>query len=312
MDRPPLRLVFMGTPDFAVPALQTLLNSDHKVLAVYTQPPRPKGRGKKLQASPVHELAESADIEVRTPENFKNHKTVHEFEKLEADLAIVAAYGLILPREILNAPKYGCVNIHASLLPRWRGAAPIHRAILAGDTKTGITLMQMDEGLDTGNIISMEKTIIGPKTRLDTLHDSLAEMGGSMLSTLLETLQETDTIESTPQPDDGVTYAHMLKKEEGRIDWHESADSIERKIRAFYPWPGTWNLVNDKRLKIIKAENSEQKIESDPGIITEEGIVNCGDGHALQLLEVQPENKKIMDIQAAMNGGYLKKGDMLT
>jgi len=311
MDRP-LRLVFMGTPDFAVPALQKLLNSEHKVVAVYTQPPRPKGRGKKLQASPVHVLAESADIEIRTPENFKNHKTIHEFEKLEADLAIVAAYGLILPREILNTPKHGCINIHASLLPRWRGAAPIHRAILAGDTKTGITLMQMDEGLDTGNIIAMEEVVIDSKTKLNDLHDTLAELGANMLQKFLEKFYKTEKIDSTSQPVDGVTYAHMLKKQEGHIDWNEDAEIIERKVRAFYPWPGTWSIINDKRLKIIKAKTADININDKAGTFLQDGHVVCGDGKAIKLLEVQPENKKAMDSEAAMNGGYLNIGDILS
>ena len=309
MDRP-LRLIFMGTPDFSVPVLQTILNSNHQLLAVYTQPPRPKGRGGKIAKSPIHELAESADIDVRTPLDFKNNQDIKDFEKFEADLAIVAAYGLILPREVLRAPKFGCVNIHASLLPRWRGAAPIHRAILAGDTQTGITLMQMDEGLDTGNIISMEKTIIGPKTDLVSLHDTLAEMGTEMLARFLDLLQENEKIDSVPQPADGMTYAKMLTKEEGRIDWNNSAEEIERKVRAFYPWPGTWTLLHDKRVKIVEVVVSDEKSQEKEGTILKNGKIVCGDGHVLVLQKMQPENKNMMDTQAALNGGYLSEGSV--
>ncbi|MEM6811386.1 MAG: methionyl-tRNA formyltransferase [Pseudomonadota bacterium] len=311
-NQAPLRIAFMGTPDFSVPALQSLLNSHHNIVCVYTQPPRPKGRGKKLTPSAIHDLANSADIDVRTPINFKSHKDIHDFEKLELDIAIVAAYGLILPKEIVNAPRYGCVNIHASLLPRWRGAAPIHRALLEGDSETGITLMQMDEGLDTGDIIAMEKVMITPSMKLAELHDSLAELGSNMLQSFLNDLAAGKEISRRPQPEEGACYASMLKKSEGAIDWSQSSDQIERKVRAFNPWPGTWTHNSDgKRIKIIEANLSSEMSQSFPGTTLENGMIACGDNTVLELKTIQPENKNVMDVQAAMNGGYLNLGDIL-
>lgn len=309
-----LRIAFMGTPDFAVPALQTLLNSEHDVVCVYSQPPRPKGRGQKLQLSPVHQLAESAEVLVRTPKNFKDKNDVQDFDALNLDIAIVAAYGLILPKEILEAPQYGCVNIHASLLPRWRGAAPIHRAILAGDTQTGITLMKMDEGLDTGDMIAKDTAPITDKTTLPALHDELAAMGGEMLLSFIQSLADTETIEAEKQPDEGVTYASMLSKEEGHIDWSDSAEDIERRIRAFNPWPGTWCLKADQsRLKIIEASIAKESYNNaGAGTILENGRITCGNSGVLELIKIQPANKKAMDIQSALNGGYIKSGDVLS
>jgi methionyl-tRNA formyltransferase len=305
-----LRIAFMGTPDFAVPALRNLIDSHHKVVCVYSQPPRPKGRGQHVQPSPVHEVAQGAGIEVRTPVNFKRDEDIAAFMALELDVAVVAAYGLILPKAILDAPKYGCLNIHASLLPRWRGAAPIHRAILEGDTETGITIMQMEEGLDTGPMILKKSVPIRSATTAQSLHDILAAMGSSMIETVLDELANKGGLSSTLQPEEGATYAKMLKKEEGRIDWSKPAAVIDRQIRALNPWPGTWcETDSGKRLKILEVELLKD-ISGPAGTVNDDGVVACGEG-ALKLLSIQPENKKPMPTRDAYNGGYLKVGQRL-
>lgn len=304
----PLRIAFMGTPDFAVSALQALLDSANEVVCVYTQPPRPKGRGKKVQSSPVHQLAQAHNIEVRYPQNFKNSDDVENFKNLNLDVAVVAAYGLILPKDILDAPRHGCINIHGSLLPRWRGAAPIHRAILAGDTQTGITLMQMDEGLDTGDMISKGTVDITDTSTLSELHDVLAEMGGQMLIPCLDDLSLNGALETTPQSDDGACYAHMLKKQEGHIDWNKSAEEIDRMVRGFNPWPGTYSFTEGKRIKILEAQFSDIKTSMDAGVVLDNGCVSCGNKSVLKLIRIQPENKKPMDIKAALNGEFIKEG----
>ncbi|MEM9469002.1 MAG: methionyl-tRNA formyltransferase [Pseudomonadota bacterium] len=308
-----LRLVFMGTPDFAATALRAILDAGHDVVCVYSQPPRPKGRGQNVQKSAVQLLAEERNIEVRYPLNFKQAEDVTEFEKLNADLAIVAAYGLILPESILNAPKHGCINIHASLLPRWRGAAPIQRSIMAGDSKTGITIMQMEKGLDTGPEILKRDIDITADTSATTLHDALADLGGSMIVEVLETLNQEGALKSTPQSEEGVTYASMLEKSEGRLDFTKDAEVIDRQVRALNPWPGTWCENKDgKRIK-IKSVLLERQIQSGQvGELLENNVVVCGDNFGLKLLEIQPESKKPMDMQAAINGGYLKVGDILS
>ncbi len=308
----PYRIAFMGTPDFAVTALQQLLNKNFNVVCVYSQPPRPKGRGNKVQASPVHQLAQSAEIEIRTPINFKNKQDVKDFQNLDLDCAIVAAYGLILPREILNAPKYGCINIHASILPRWRGAAPIHRAILAGDGETGVTIMKMDVGLDTGDMIAVDRTPITSNSTLPDLHDQLAQMGGDMIVEFFNKFDPEQGIIAQPQPAQGVTYAHMLKKEEGRVDWSKSALVIMRQIRGLNPWPGTWTLDHQgRRIKILDAQIIEEHSSQDIGTILQDGKIQCGENSVLQLQKIQPENKKSMDVLSAINGGYLVEGAKL-
>jgi len=307
----PLRIAFMGTPDFAVTALQQLLNKNFNIICVYSQPPRPKGRGKKVQASPVQQLAESAEIEMRHPISFKNKNDIKDFQNLNLDLAIVAAYGLILPKDILKAPKYGCINIHASVLPRWRGAAPIHRAILAGDSETGVTLMKMDEGLDTGNMISVQRTAITGNTTLPELHDQLAQMGGDMIVEYLNSFDIEQGIVAEKQPENGVTYAKMLTKEEGRIDWKQSAEDIERQIRALNPWPGTWTIdQNEKRIKVLAAQVNQKNSNEELGEILSDGVIQCGQNSVLQLIKIQPENKKPMDINVALNGGHINQGDI--
>jgi len=304
----------MGTPDFAVPALKALISSRHKVVCVYSQPPRPKGRGQHVQESPVHEAAKAAKIEVRTPINFKKDEDIAAFMALELDVAVVAAYGLILPKAILDEPKHGCINIHASLLPRWRGAAPIQRAILAGDTETGITIMQMDVGLDTGAMIKKKSVPIRPATTSGSLHDFLSAIGGSLIGEVMEELATKGKLESTPQPDEGATYAKMLKKEEGRLDWNAPASYIDRQIRALNPWPGTWcESGKGRRVKILEAVVMPMKSEEPVGsVLDDDGLVSCGEGTTLKLEAVQPESKKPMSIGEAIRGGYIAAGRNLT
>lgn len=309
----PLRIAFMGTPDFSVTALQALIESDHEVVCVYTQPPRPKGRGQQVQRSVVHECADLAGIEVRHPVNFKTDEDIQAFQDLDLDVAVVAAYGLILPQVILDAPKHGCINIHASILPRWRGAAPIHRAIWAGDIETGVTIMQMDVGLDTGDMIAVEKTPITAQTTLTDLHDALSDMGARIIVPCMDELSKSGVIEKTPQPDEGMTYAMMLNKQDGKVDWSQSAVEIDRQVRALNPWPGTWCLSqNNKRLKIIESALSDHSSDETVGTIIEDGMVVCGENSVLKLIKIQPENKKPMDIKTALNGGHITIGDVLS
>lgn len=308
-----LRIAFMGTPDFSVPALDKLLGTNHQIVCVYSQPPRPKGRGQQVQESPVHTAAKAAGIQVRTPLNFKKDEDVAAFMALELDLAVVAAYGLILPKTILDAPVFGCLNIHASLLPRWRGAAPIQRAILEGDKETGITIMQMDVGLDTGAMIAKKAVPIREATTTQSLHDMLSALGSSMIIEVVNELAEKGLLTSTPQPDEGFTYAKMLKKEEGLIDWSKPASYINRQIRALNPWPGTWTSNEaGRRLKILEAIPMPFKTEDAAGTILDaDSVVACGEGTTLKLEMVQPESKSPMDAAAAYRGGYLPVGGKL-
>lgn len=301
-----LRIIFMGTPDFAVPALKALHESGHEIIAVYSQPPRPKGRGQQVQKSPVHIYAEENSISVFHPKSLKNAEAQLEFSGHRADVAIVAAYGLILPKAVLDAPKYGCINIHASLLPRWRGASPIQHAVWSGDPETGISLMQMDEGLDTGAVIAMERIPITDKTTSSSLHDELAALGGKMIVRAINELEKNGALKSVPQDEDS-TYAPMLKKENGKINWSLSAAMIDRQIRALNPWPGTWAEFEGKRIRILAAELSPAK--GNPGEILDR---NGNIGHGLKILKVQPEGKNAMDFAAAINGGYLKIGGIFT
>lgn len=313
---PPLRIGFMGTPDFAKIALETLLTIQHDIVCVYTQPPRPKGRGKKLSPSPVHLCAQHHNIPVFHPQTFKNQTDIDHFHAHKLDLAIVAAYGLILPKAILDAPRLGCINIHASLLPRWRGAAPIQRAIWAGDTQTGICLMEMEQTLDTGPVYSRQTCPITAQTTAQSLHNTLANTGAHMTRDLLKTITETGKLPpSTPQDDSQATYAHMLKKEHGRINWSDPADAIDRHIRALTPWPGTWTQLNhkDTLFKIQSAQTSKETTDKPPGtLLDKHGHIACGDATRLQITHIQPPGKKPMDITSAINGGYLSPGDQFS
>ncbi len=307
-----LRIVFMGTPDFAVPALQKLIDSGHDVIAVYSQPPRPKGRGQQVQKSPVHELAEKNSLPVFHPVSFKKDpQAVADFQNLNADLAIVAAYGLILPKVILDAPKYGCVNIHASLLPRWRGASPIQRAIWGGDAVSGVTLMKMDVGLDTGDMMLKREIAITPDMTSQMLHDNLSAMGGDMLTELLPIYGQGKIPDGEKQDETLVTYAHLLKKEDGLIDWSQPAIEIDRQIRALNPWPGTYTFLNGQRLRVLEGGLADLA-SGDPGQILAGGKIICGDGTAYQITKLQPDNARAMDVTSAINGHYLTAGQTLS
>ncbi|MBU6474848.1 MAG: methionyl-tRNA formyltransferase, partial [Alphaproteobacteria bacterium] len=246
-----LKIAFMGTPEFSVHILDALVNAGHDVVCVYCQPPRPAGRGHKLQPAPVQRRAEDLHIPVRTPKSLKKDAAARaDFAALDLDAAVVAAYGLILPQEVLDAPKYGCINIHASLLPRWRGAAPIQRALLAGDAKSGVCIMKMDAGLDTGPVLMRGEVPIAQTTTAPELHDALAKQGAELI---VRTLENIDAITPEPQTEDGATYAKMLSKEDGKIDWTQPAAVIERQIRALTPWPGVWCLHDGQRMKVLAA-----------------------------------------------------------
>ena len=316
MAKAPLKIVFMGTPDFSVPALQTLIDTEYEIAAVYTQPPRPKGRGKNVQKSPVHLLAEENNIDVFTPPSFKkNTDAIAKFKNHNADIAIVAAYGLILPEEVLNAPAYGCLNIHASLLPKWRGAAPIQYSIWKGDYISGVTIMQMEKGLDTGPMIVKTETPITDTTTAQSLHDTLARQGADALVKVLGNICKTEKKpHSEKQNDADSSYASMLKKEDGKINWHQTAKEINRQVRALNPWPGTYfeNSLG-KRFKVKSAIVLDESGDESPGtLVTKAGNVVCGQGTLLKLDMIQPENKQAMSAEAAINGNYLETGTVLT
>ncbi len=308
----PLRLAFMGTPDFALPALEALAEAKHDIAAVYTQPPRPAGRGQKFRPSPVQALAEARGWPLRTLKTLRTEAAARAFADLGLDAAVVAAYGLILPPAILSAPRFGCLNIHASLLPRWRGAAPIQRAILAGDQKTGITIMQMDEGLDTGAILLQESLAIGPDTNAQQLHDALAELGGRLIVEALAGLAR-GRLEAQPQPAFGVTYAEKLEKSEGRLDWSEPAAELDRRVRAFTPWPGAFfEIEHDgraERVKVLAAIPLPQG--GQPGAVLDQApTIACGAG-ALRLLQVQRAGRAAMSAEAFLRGFDLPTGSRL-
>ncbi|MBP2300211.1 methionyl-tRNA formyltransferase [Azospirillum picis] len=309
----PLRLVFMGTPDFAVPSLAALVGAGHQVVCVYSQPPRPAGRGQQVQKSPVHRFAEEHGIPVRTPKSLRNAEAQAEFAALGADAAVVAAYGLILPQPVLDAPRLGCVNVHGSLLPRWRGAAPIQRSILAGDGETGITIMQMDVGLDTGAMLSKEAVAITPDTTASSLHDELAALGARMIVPALDGLA-AGTLRAEAQPDEGVTYAAKLTREDGRLDWSRPAAQVERQVRALTPWPGCWfdtaagaaTGAGGERIKVLAAELAAGG--GVPGTLLDDRLtVACADG-AVRLTKVQRPGKAPVDGAAFLRGFPLAVG----
>lgn len=309
-----LRIAFMGTPDFAVSALNALHEAGHEIVAVYSQPPRPAGRGHKLQPSPVQKRAEELGIEVRHPKSLKKNAQAREdFAALDLDIAIVAAYGLLLPKEVLDAPKFGCLNIHASLLPRWRGASPIQRAILAGDDKSGICIMQMDEGLDTGDVLMRGEIPITDITTAQTLHDALAAQGAELVVKTLAAIADNHAPVRVPQTEDGTTYAGMLTKDDGRIDWRKSAVEIERQLRALTPWPGVWCMQGDHRVKVLGVSiDKKDGQHGKPGeIIDRHLIVACGEG-TLRIEKLQPQDRKAMDGISFMNGTHLSIGFVLS
>jgi methionyl-tRNA formyltransferase len=305
-----LRLAFMGTPDFAASSLRALIDAGHDVVCVYSQPPRPAGRGHQVQRSPVHVLAEDRGIPVRTPKSLRNAEAQAEFAALDLDCAIVAAYGLILPQPVLDAPRMGCLNIHASLLPRWRGAAPIQRAILAGDAETGVTIMQMDAGLDTGAMLLKGSVPITGQTTAGSLHDALAEVGSGLIVRALDGLAE-GRLTAEPQPNEGVTYAAKLSRDDGRLDWTQPADFIERQVRALNPWPGVWFDLGRERIKVLAAEPAQAAPGAVPGTLLDGNLtVACADG-AVRLTRVQRLGKAPVDGAAFLRGFNVNVGSVL-
>ncbi len=309
MTIPPLRLIFMGTPAFSVPTLQTLIDSRHQIIAIYSQPPRPRGRGQQVQMSAVHQLAVTGGIPVFTPPILKNKEEQALFASHKADLAIVVAYGLILPEEILEAPRLGCLNVHASLLPRWRGAAPIHRAIEAGDEETGITIMKMDTGLDTGPVLLKESIPVTAQRTAANLHDALSMMGGPLLLEALEGYA-AGMLLPVPQPREGITYASKLTREEGHINWRSPASVWVRKIQAFTPWPGVWFEHEGTRLKVLAAE-AIAHIKGDPGTVLDDQLtIGCGEG-ALRIKTLQRPGGAVLDAPTFLRGYSLPVGAVL-
>ena len=308
-----MRLIFMGTPVFAQTVLEALITSHHRVVGVYSQPPRPSGRGHRLQKSPVHARALDAGLEVFTPQSLKSEEEQKKIFDLRPDAIIVAAYGLILPSGVLGLPPYGCLNIHTSLLPRWRGAAPIQRSILAGDTQTGVTIMQMDKGLDTGDILLQEKIPITPHTTATALDNSLALIGSRLCLEALKHAEE-NKLEPRPQPEIGITYAEKLTKADGLLDWAQTADFLDRQIRALTPWPGTYFIRDEQRYSVKKAQViSEVTIGQGqkPGTVLDDQLtIQCGEG-ALRLLHLQKPGRAVMTARDFLNGTPIKTGSLI-
>ena len=292
-----MRVIFMGTPDFSVPALKAIA-AEHEVVAVYSQPPRPAGRGQQLRPSPVQATAEAMRLTVRHPVSLRNEEAQAEFAALQADVAVVVAYGLILPQAILDAPKFGCLNIHASLLPRWRGAAPIHRAIISGDATTGICIMQMEAGLDTGPVLLREETAIGPEETTLDLHDRLSQLGGAMI---VKALADLPNLVPEVQPEVGVTYAKKIDKAEARIDFSAPAEEVARLIRGLSPFPGAWCQMGGERLKLLRAVAVEGDAPAGTILPSEGLLVACGTG-AIRVTELQREGKRAMAAIDALRG----------
>ena len=289
-----MRVIFMGTPDFSVPALQAIAAA-HEVVCVYTQPPREAGRGQKSRPSPVQAAAEELGIEIRHPRSLKGAEEQAAFAALNADLAVVVAYGLILPQPVLDAPRLGCLNIHASILPRWRGAAPIHRAIMAGDAETGVAIMQMEAGLDTGPVLAEARTHIGAADTTADLHDRLAAMGADLIVDVLARLP----LPAIPQPEAGVTYASKIDKAEARIDWTRLAEEIDRQIRGLSPFPGAWCEIAGERVKLLRSRRVDGA--GRPGEVLDGFRIACGQG-VIEVLEAQRAGKRPMPAAEILRG----------
>lgn len=301
-----MRVIFMGTPDFSVPALEALVGAGHEVAAVYCQPPRPAGRGRKARPGPVQARAEALGLDLRHPASLEGADEQAAFAALRADVAVVAAYGLILPQAVLDAPRQGCLNIHASLLPRWRGAAPVQRAIMAGDRETGICIMRMEAGLDTGPVLLREATPINPRETAGTLHDRLSEIGARLI---VEALARLDALPAEPQPEAGVSYADKIDKSEARVDWTAPAAQVDRKIRGLSPHPGAWTEAGGQRVKLLGSELADG--QGTPGeVLDGAATVACGQG-AVRLLRLQRAGKGAQDARAFLRGMALPPGTML-
>ena len=295
-----MRVVFMGTPAFSVPALKAIAAA-HQVVAVYSQPPRAAGRGQKPRPSPVQDAAETLGIAVRTPERLRGADEQAAFAALGADVAVVVAYGLILPQPVLDAPRLGCLNIHASILPRWRGAAPIHRAVMTGDAETGTAIMQMEAGLDTGPVLAEARTPIGPEDTTGDLHDRLAAMGAALIVDTLARLP----LAARPQPDAGVTYAAKIDKAEARIDWTLPAAQVDRLIRGLSPFPGAWCEIAGERVKLLRSRLADTGAggpgAGTPGQVLEGFTIACGDG-AIEVMQAQRQGKRPMPAAEILRG----------
>jgi methionyl-tRNA formyltransferase len=300
-----MRVVFMGTPDFAVPALDALVAAGHEIAGVYTQPPRPAGRGQKERPSPVHLRASALGLPIRHPKSLRTPEAQADFAAFHADIAVVVAYGLILPKPVLDAPRHGCLNIHASLLPRWRGAAPIHRAVLAGDAETGVCIMRMEEGLDTGPVLLRAATPIGPTDTTGDLHDRLAVLGATLV---VDALARVDGLTPAPQPEDGVTYAAKIDKAEAAVDWTRPATEVDRQIRGLSPFPGAWTLHDGRRLKLLRSCLADGA--GAPGEVLTGFTVACGSG-ATDILEVQAEGRARQDAASFLRGTAVAPGTRL-
>ena len=301
-----MKLVFMGTPKFSVPALQALNESSHQICAVYSQPPRPAGRGKKLKVSEVHREALDMGLTVHHPKNFKSEKDQTIFRNLNADVAVVVAYGLLLPKPILSSPKLGCVNIHASLLPRWRGAAPIQRAIMEGDDETGICIMKMDEGLDTGPVLSSRKIQITENDTAKILSERLSLLGSNLI---VEVLDKLSDYKVQNQSTVGITYASKIHKSEAKIDWSLPAQTIDRKIRALSPFPGAWTEINGERVKLLASKVIDE--ENEPGMVLDTGFsIACGQ-KAVEITEAQRPGKSAQKSDVFLRGFRLQQGSKL-
>ena len=308
-----MKVIFAGTPDFAAAALKAIAAAGFEIPLVLTQPDRPKGRGMQLAPSPVKQAALELGLRVAQPEKLRNNaETLQMLKEVEADVIVVAAYGLILPQDVLDTPKHGCLNIHASLLPRWRGAAPIQRAIEAGDAETGVCIMQMDIGLDTGGVVSEHRYAIQPTDTANEVHDALMNLGAAAIVADLQQLKTEGRLKSVKQPEEGVTYAQKLSKEEARIDWNESAAVIERKIRAFNPVPAAWVEYQGKPMKIWRAEVVAQQGRAGEVLsCSADGlVVACGE-NALKITELQPSGSKRMPIAAFAAGHKIEVGTVL-
>lgn len=292
-----MRVIFMGTPDFSVPALRAIA-ARHDVVAVYSQPPRAAGRGQKPRPSPVALAAQDLGIPVRTPARLRDPQDQADFAALDADVAVVVAYGLILPQPVLDAPRLGCLNIHASILPRWRGAAPIHRAILAGDAETGVAIMQMEAGLDTGPVLALTRTPIAADDTTASVHDRLSTMGADLICDVLDRLP----LPAVPQPQDGVTYAAKIDKTEARIDWTLPAEQVDRQIRGLSPFPGAWCMIGDERVKLLAG--TVVPGQGDPGTVLPDFTIVCGSG-AVRITLAQRAGKRPMTPADLLRGWAL-------
>lgn len=301
-----MRVVFMGTPDFSVPVLDALVTAGHEVVAVYSQPPRPAGRGKKNRPSSVQSYAEGLGLPVYHPLSFQDPAEIKFFEDLKADIAVVVAYGLILPQTLLDAPKFGCLNIHASLLPRWRGAAPIHRAIMAGDTQTGVCIMQMEAGLDTGPVLLRGETDILASDTTLVLHDRLSDMGAELI---VRALQDLPDLTPEAQGDDGVLYAEKIDKAEAKIDWTRPAAEVDCHIRGLSPFPGAWFALDDQRVKVLYSEVSDGF--GPVGQVIDDSLTVACEGGAVKLLRLQRAGKGALDAVDFLRGVNIPKGKNL-